>query len=180
MGKFNLNQWLRKTPQPAAVLADDRRVEVPKHGRSWKELTTTIEAMSPDKLVCLDGQGDVIRSVVLDNDGSSSSTSPEISDVQAFAKLIAEAYEKGTKQAQPIIDSAMQFTERLSARLARAEAEIERLRLQNSKLTGQLIEASTAGGEDESSALDILAGAIAAHQQQQSGNGKPQQGPTKQ
>ncbi len=175
MAKFNLNQWLRKTPQPVAILADDRRVEVPKHGRSWKELTTTIEAMAPEKLVALDGQGDVIRSVILDQDAVSAAPSPEFSDVQLFAKLIAEAYEKGTKSYEPLLNNAMQFVERQGQRLSKAESEIERLRNHIHKLTQQLAELAGQPIEAEGeSVFGILASAIAQKQlaDQAKGNGR--------
>jgi soluble cytochrome b562 len=125
---FSLIYWLRKTPQPVTVLADDQRIEVPRNGRAWRDLTATIQALDPSKLTCLDAQGKVIRSKVLESEEDKPAASPEMTDLQLFAKLLAEGYQHGMRANQPIIDNAMQFVERQGVRLAKAEAEIERLR----------------------------------------------------
>jgi len=163
---MNLTYWLRKTPQPHTVLVDDKRVEVPKNARAYKDLTATIKALEPSKVTCLDAKGDVIRSVVLesesDDDNKSASASPEMSDLQLFAKLLAEGYEHGRKANQPIIDSAMQFVERQGVRLAKAESEIERLRAHIHKLNLQIAEISSvpAPAADDSIMGAMLAGAL--------------------
>lgn len=130
MSGVNLNYWLRKTPRPVSVLADDKRIEVPRNGRAWRDLTATIQAMEPSKLTCLDGQGNVIRSIILEesDDADAEPATPEQTDLQLFARLLAEGYQHGMRANQPIIDSAMQFVERQSVRLAKAESEIDRLR----------------------------------------------------
>jgi hypothetical protein len=136
----DLNYWLRKKPQPTAILADERRIEVAKGARVWNELTATIKAMEPSKLTCLDGSGNVIRSVNLESDDDKTAASPEMSDLQLFAKLLAEGYEHGMKANQPLVDSAMQFVERQGVRLAKAEGEIERLRAHIHKQNLQIAE----------------------------------------
>ena len=158
---MNLTNWLRKTPQPVAVMADDKRIEVPKNVRAYRDLTQTIKAMEPSKLTCLDANGNVIRSIVLDggdDERPAANASAEMSDLQLFAKLLAEGYEHGRKANQPIIDSAMQFVERQSVRLAKAEAEIERLRAHNHKLNLQILELSNIA--PESSGDDSIMGAL--------------------
>lgn len=164
---MNLTYWLRKTPQPTAILADDKRIEVPRNGRAWRDLTATIKAMEPSKLTCLDGQGNVIRSVVLESDDEKPvAASAEMSDLQLFAKLLAEGYEKGMTANQPIIDNAMQFVERQGVRLAKAEGEIERLRAHIHKLNLQIGDLSmvpaTAASDSESLMGAIVAGALQA------------------
>ena len=164
---FNLTNWLRKTPQPVVVVADDKRIEVPKNHRAYRDLTQTIKAMEPSKLTCLNAAGDVIRSISLDSDDektTSASASPEMSDLQLFAKLLAEGYEHGRKANQPIIDSAMQFVERQSVRLQKAESEIERLRAHIHKLNLQIGELSllpeAPSGGDDSIMGSIVAGVL--------------------
>lgn len=175
---FNLTNWLRKTPQPTAVMADDKRIEVPKNHRAYRDLTQTIKAMEPTKLTCLNANGDVIRSISLDadDDKPAQSMTAEQSDLQLFAKLLAEGYEHGRKANQPIIDSAMQFVERQSVRLAKAEAEIERLRAHNHKLNLHIAELSAIPVVEQANPDDTLMGSIvagvlqgagAAHQKQQ-------------
>lgn len=173
MSKFSLIYWLRKTPQPVTVLADAQRIEVPRNGRAWRDLTATIAALEPSKLTCLDGQGNVIRSRVMESateEGEPANASPEMSDVQLFAKLIAEAYDKAATKMQPIVDSAMAFVERGGQRLAKAESENDRLRHHINKLQQQITELN---GASEPAAADpnesimgaVLAGALQAHAQ---------------
>lgn len=149
---MNLQYWLRKTPQPTAILADEKRIEVPRNGRAWRDLTATIKAMEPSKLTALDGQGNVIRSIVLESDEEKPTASAEMSDLQLFAKLLAEAYDKASSKMQPIVDSAMAFVERGGQRLAKAEADNDRLRAQILKLNQHIAELNSApeieGGED--------------------------------
>jgi hypothetical protein len=162
----NLSYWLRKAPQPAAILADEKRIEVLGNARGWKELAATIASLEPSKLTALDKQGNVIRSIVLDESedaGTRAPPSPEMSDLQLFAKLLADGYEKGMRANQPIIDSAMAFVERQGVRLLKAEAEIERLRAHIHKLNLQIAELSGgAPASDDSLLGTIMAGAMAA------------------
>lgn len=165
---MNLNYWLRKTPQPVAILADDKRIDVPKNGRAWRDLTATIEALEPSKLTALDGQGNVIRSINLTSESDEdapAAPSPEMSDLQLFAKLLAEAYDKASSKMQPIVDSAMAFVERGGTRLAKAEAENDRLRQHINKLNmqiGDLTAAPAPAGEAGDGGIlgSIVAGAM--------------------
>lgn len=160
---INITYWLRKTPQPVAVLCDDKRIEVPKNGRAWRDLTATIKSLEPSKLTCLDGQGNVIRAVVIEaEDDKPAPSSPEMSDLQLFARLLSEGYEKGMRANQPIVDSAMAFVEQQSTRLARAESEIDRLRAQNAKLTLQISELSGAAPAGDDSLLGTIMAGIQA------------------
>lgn len=162
---MNLTHWIRKHPQPVALLADGQRIEVPKNARAWRELTATIESLEPSKLTALDAQGNVIRSIVLESaDTPAAATSAEMSDVQLFAKLIAEAYEKGQRSNQPIIDSAMGFTERISGRLARSDTEIDRLRAVIHKQQMQIAQLSGMPAESGEDSLlsSLVAGAFQA------------------
>lgn len=143
---LNLTHWLKKTPQPVTVLADDKRIPVPKNVRAYRDLTQTIKALEPQKLSCLDKDDQVIRSIVLesesDNDEVVAPATPEQSDLQLFARLLSEAYDKGSKTNQPLVDRAMEFVERNSQRLAKAEAEIDRLRNVIHKLNLQIADLS--------------------------------------
>jgi hypothetical protein len=174
---MNLRNWLKKTPRPAAVMADDKRIEVPNNYRAINDLVATVQALEPSKLTCLDKDGKVIRSITLDNESDDERApvagSPEMSDLQLFARLLADGYEHGRKANQPIIDSAMQFVERQSVRLAKAEAEIERLRTHNHKLNMQILELSIVPAEEPAAPMDngfmgaLLEGAMQGVAQQQ-------------
>ena len=163
---MNITHWLRKAPQPVALLADGQRIEVPKNARAWRELTSTIESLEPSKLTALDGQGNVLRSIVLDGGEAESAATPTaaMTDVQLFARLIAEAYEKGQRSNQPMLDSAMGFIDRQSTRAAKTEGEVERLRAVIYKQQMQILELTGAPAADgeESILGTILAGVAQA------------------
>jgi hypothetical protein len=135
----SLYGWLKKSPQPAAVLCDEQRIECGTGARSWTELHKTVEALQAEKITCLDAKGAVLRSMRMVVDAPPSTT-PESTELQTFAKLIAEAYEKGTKSYAPLLDASLQFIERQGQSLAKAEQEIERLRLANVKLRTEIAE----------------------------------------
>ena len=159
---MNLRNWLKKTPRPHYVMADDKRIDVPNNHRAINDLLGIIQSLEPSKLVCFSKEDRIIRSVNLDTAEDErepvAPQTPEQSDLQLFAKLLAEGYEHGRKANQPIVDQALQFVERQSVRLAKAEAEIERLRTYNHKLHTQILELQlvpvaepppiAAGGED--------------------------------
>lgn len=161
---MNLTYWLRKTPQPVSILADDKRIEVPRNARAWRDLTATINSLEPSKITALDGQGNVIRSVTLSDDDDKAPTSPEMSDLQLFARLLSEAYDKASSKMQPIVDSAMAFVERGGTRLAKVESENDRLRAHIARLQlqiGELTSAPEPAG-DESLLGSLMAGALQA------------------
>lgn len=162
---MKLTNWLRKAPRPAAILADDQRIEVPPNARAWRDLIATIESLEPAKLTAVDKQGNVIRSITLEDDAPQpSAASPEMSDLQLFAKLLADGYDRGMRANQPVIDSAMVFVERQGQRLAKAESEIDRLRAVIHKQHLQIAELSGAaadGGGDDSLLGSLMAGLAA-------------------
>ena len=163
---MNLAYWLRKSPQPAVILADDDRIDVPRNKRAWRDLTATIAALEPSKLTALDADGNVIRSITLESDDEKpAAPSPEMSDLQLFARLLSEGYERGMKANQPLVDSAMAFVERQGQRLIKAESEIERLRAHIHKQNLQIAELSGAAAPaagDDSLVGAIMAGALQA------------------
>lgn len=164
---MNLSYWLRKTPQPVTILAvcdgAEKRIDVPKNARAWKDLTATIKSLEPSRITALDAQGSVIRSVVLDEaeDERRAPPSPEMSDVQLFATLIAQAYDKAADKMQPIVDSAMAFVERGGQRLAKSESDNDRLRAQVHKLHMQIAELTgQPAPAGEGSVLEVLAAGV--------------------
>jgi hypothetical protein len=148
-----LKSWLRKAPQPVAVLCDDKRVEVPKTGRPWIELATTIASLAPSKIQALGPSGEILRAKIMeageeDAEGEDVVAPKGASDVQLFATLIADAYDKSGKNFAPLLDSAMAFIARQQEALTRLEREIERLRTHNHKLQAELIAASVPEGDE--------------------------------
>ncbi len=174
---MNVGHFLRKSPQPAIVVADGKRIEVPlNRGGKWLEIARTIASLGATKIELLDMAGNVIRAIELDGDESAKETSPELSDVQVFAKLIAEAYEKGTKSYAPLLDSAMNFIERQGQRLATLERELANARTLIAKLQGELIAATAT---PEPSEGDSVVGAMVAGMlQAQAGASAPAAKPT--
>jgi hypothetical protein len=107
------------------------------------------------------------------DDGEKVTASPEMSDLQLFAKLLAEGYQHGMKANQPIIDSAMQFVDRQGQRVAKQEQEIERLRAVIHKQNLQIAELSSlpAPAGEESVLGALAAGMLQASQGQQGQQG---------
>jgi hypothetical protein len=157
----NLSHWLRKAPQPVALLADGQRIEVPKNARAWRDLLATIDSLEPSKLTALDGQGNVLRSIVIESDEAQpSAASEDMTTLQLFAKLIAEGYQHGMKANQPLVDSAMGFVEKQAQASQKKDVEIERLRALIHKQNLQIIEltgAPSADGGDDSILGTMLA-----------------------
>jgi len=158
--KLDLNHWLRKTPQPVAVLADDKRIEVGKGGRAWRDLTRTVEALGPAKVTCLDNNGSVLRVTVMENVASADDDEVPAktgdSEIETFARLIADAYAKASSASQPLITNAFSFVERLSDSLAKAQIEIEKLRERNARLVLQINELSLQEPESEGGVMAAL------------------------
>lgn len=161
----NLAHWLRKAPQPVALLADAQRIEVPKSARAWRDLVATIASLEPTKLTALDGQGNVLRSIVLESDDATaqpSAASNEMSDLQLFAKLLAEGYQHGMKANQPLVDSAMGFVEKQAQASQKKDTEIERLRALVHKQQLQIIELTgTPAADGDDSILGTMLAAVA-------------------
>jgi hypothetical protein len=158
--------WLKKYPQPTAVRADEQIIQVGKGARSWTELCNTVESLEATKVTCLDAAGNVLRSKTFE----AAEPGPGVAadgDLQVFAKLLAEGYEKGSKSYAPLLDASMQFIERQGAQLAKAEAEIERLRLVNVKLRTELAEMSAVPASDDGGAIAALMAGIAQGQAEQ-------------
>lgn len=165
-----LRTWLMRQPRPAYVIADDKRIEVAKIPRPWPELLETVLALKPAAIACHAASGDLIRarSCEWSEDGAAESESADApkgkTDIQVFAGLIAEAYDKGSKSYSPLLDSAMQFIERQGQMLAIKDREIVTLRTHNTKLQAELLAAtSPIATEEEPSAMGLLAAGIQAY-----------------
>lgn len=144
---MKLDAWLRKTPQPVAILADDKRIEVA--GARWKDLAQTILALGPANVTCLNAAGGVIRAMPLEKTEEETDKGPtaETSHV-VFARLIAEAYQRGATANQPILDNALNMIARQAEVNVRADREIDRLRQHNLKLQAEIIRLQNAPAED--------------------------------
>jgi len=170
----NVQQWLRRLPRPTHVMADDKRVEVPNHGRAWKELSATLVAMAPSKLTALDADGTVLRSIAIDGDDSDESgkPSPEMSDLQLFAKEIALAYDRGSKVNQPLIDNIVSFIDRQAQQISKMSTEIDKLRHHNLKLQAEILELTSQPAQDggEGGLLSAVVQGIALGEAQKNEN----------
>ena len=149
MSKFNLNNWVRKSPQPTTILADEHRINASGGGRQWRDMVRTIEGLSPKKLTALDNKGAILRAIDLDKEADEEEAKPSVTsgggvnsdnELIVFASLLEKAYDKASTAAQPLINNSLDFVERLSNRLSKAEMEIERLRNHNNRLIQQINE----------------------------------------
>lgn len=154
-------QFLRKSPRPVKIMADDRTIPVPTGGRVWPSIYNTIVVVKPSKLQAIDAEGNIIRALDLEmeqDDESGDDKSPEMSDLQFFGKLLDGAYDKAGTHHAKIIAEAMKFIEQQSGRLIAADKEIDRLRVENAKLRRELAE--IVAGPQEGEAPGGFMGAI--------------------
>lgn len=183
----NLAQWLRKTPQPHTVLADDQKIPVP-HGKGgkWRDICRTIETLGATKIVALDAHGQIIRGGTIDDDEPPEEKKPIDAkscptcggSLNHFASLLADGYEKGSKSYAPLIKEAMAFVQEQSLRLAQSEREIDKLRAHNHKLQAEILVLTSQPSEGEEGAIAQLAAGFLQAQagqqapaQQQNGKG---------
>ncbi len=159
---FNLNNWLRKTPQPVVILCDDKRVDVPKNGRQWRDLANTIASLDPSQLTLLDAKDTVIRSMLRREPDADADDTAESSAVtrNSTATLLSNAYDKAYDKAAPLIENSLGYVDRLSARLVHAEMEIDVLRRNNATLQLQINELTLLGQQEEGGGIlaQLLAG----------------------
>jgi hypothetical protein len=150
-------------------MADDKRIDVQRTARAYRDLEATILSLAPSRLTLLDATGTVLRAKdMTESEAVDDAKSPEGTDLQVLAKLLAEAYEKGTKSYAPLLEASMSFIERQGQRLAQMERDIERLRLHNAKLQAELL-AATAAPQAEESDGGIMGSLVAGMLQAQSG-----------
>lgn len=152
-----LGQWLREEPQPDSLIADGKPIAIGRGGAKWRNLVRTIETLGATQIEALDRAGTVLRAVTIeDEEESSLKLTAGVNDLQVFARLLAEGYDKGSRASQPLLENAMSFIERQSVRLAAAEREIERLRALNMKLQSELIQAASSPAQEGNGTLEAL------------------------
>lgn len=175
MNLSQLAKWLRRTPQPKAVLADGKRIEVGTGGNKWAEMHRSLQALGATKIECLDPNGNLIRAITLedgdDAEGGDKKTELQ-SDLHALSKIIADAYEKGTKAPALLLESAMSFIERQSQRLVAQDREIERLRGLNARMSAEILQLKALPPEGDGAEGGILS-AIAQGFLQSQGENAP-------
>jgi hypothetical protein len=162
MNLAQLSKWLRKTPQPATIVLDGaKRLTVGPGGAKWTELARSIEAAGATKLEALDGQGNLVRAVTIEDENEPADRPTELqSDLQVLSKIIADAYEKGTLAPSKLLDSAMTFIERQGQRLVAQDREIERLRSINARLSAEIMQLKAIPMHDEDSDGGIMGALI--------------------
>lgn len=170
---MNLGAWLRKTPQPHSIDVDGKKVTIGNGGGKWRDAVRTIETLKGEKITALDSAGNVIRAFTIEDEEEETARGPApTSDIQVFAGLIADAYQRGHTTQQPMITQSLEYVERISARLVAAERECDRLRHVNMQLQRQILEMSAEGaapGEGSNIIEALMQGAAAAAL----GNGVP-------
>lgn len=152
----NLIKWLKKMPRPVAILCDQQRVEIP-HGHSpWREVAQTVLTIGPSKISALAADGSVLRAQSLDSDdeegGGQEPQTPAQSDLQMFAKLLAEAHASSNNAYKSIFEETTKVITLLSGRLGALEVAWQGT-LQNHAVLIQQV------GEANARALEAEAGA---------------------
>jgi hypothetical protein len=105
----NVRSWLRRMPQPVRVRLDRKKeVRVAENGKNkWRDLVDVITLEQPAILEALDADGVVIRMTELNDpdakdeeakEAAGPKLPPEFAILQAFGKLLLDAYVKGAEQ----------------------------------------------------------------------------------
>ena len=164
-------RFLRRGARPALIKADDKTIEIAPNGRvRWKDVDQTIAAIGPKKLECLDGRGNVLRAMEIEGDvtdDESEKPSPEMSDVQLFARLISESFDKGGSNAIKMLAEAMKFIEHMGVRLNSSDREVDRLRMENTKLRREIAQMAALPADetgDGGIVQELISGFLAAKQ----------------
>lgn len=168
-----LDAWLRRKPQPAAVLADGRRVAVPDSPRRWAELAETLDALGASRLVAIDDQGVTLRAVSLESGGelqeqAAAPKSPLASELTVMSSLLADAYRTGAETAMGAmrgsIEENTKLVRLLADRLSAIEVAWQRSLATHARLTTELAHAQAAAttGAADDGVLGALLPLIAA------------------
>jgi hypothetical protein len=174
---IDLKTWLRRAPTPVAVLADGQRIEVPKSPRCWSELVETLGTINPTRIACLDAQGGTIRAKTFDDD-SPAPASTESSELQTFAKLLAQAYSNGAdaqaKAYSAIFEENTKLVRLLADRLGALELAWQKSLQVHARMVTDLAEAHAAAAtqEEDGGVLNALAAGMMQAQAQPPPNGK--------
>jgi hypothetical protein len=136
-------KWLNHKPRPVYIICDETRIEAPNSDRGWAEVAESIQTMAPGKVQCFDANGRLLRAKAFEfffpnGDDTGSGGKPGDSELVLMSRLLADAYDRGNKSAEPLLNNAMAFTERLSVRLAKTEAECDKLRGQVARLQHEI------------------------------------------
>lgn len=197
---MNLGAWLRKTPQPHIVVADEKRIFVGNKGGKWRDMVRTIESLKATELSCLDSAGNIIRAVTLeDDDDDKQAAAPAAKthpgcphcgvQLEKFAQLVAEAYEKGSNAQRDayksIFEENTKLVRLLADRLSRLEVMWQGALANQAELVEQVAEANAAaataaaGGDDLVGPLiagALQAQALAPPQPQRANGARPANG----
>jgi hypothetical protein len=163
----NLKTWLRRQPQPVAVLADDTRVEVPDTPRKWADLEETLATLAPSKLVALDAKGATLRAVQLtENEAPAAKpATPLQSDLQVLSALLAQAYKCGAETATNALSASTKANTELvtlvTGRLNALEVAWQKTLQSNAKLITELGQAGAGGDGGDLALLAHLAPLLA-------------------
>src|SRR5574342_424013 len=178
-----LKTFLRKSPHPVAIDVDGKRVDVPQNGRWLKEVIGTIKALNGCKILALGADGAVLRAFELQDaeDRPTSATGDEEGDTSiiTFARLIADAHDKGGKNAEPLLRAAMEFVTHQKDQLLTQGREIERLRAANTRMQAEILRLTSlpqGDGEGEPDLITAVLTGLAQAQAQKAGLPAPVNG----
>lgn len=176
----NLVKWLKKMPQPVALLCDQQRVEVPRTHSPWREVAQTVLAIGPSKVTAIAADGSVLRAQSLDSDedeGGSRADMPQaLPDLQVFARLISDAYTSGANAQKDayksIFEENTKLVKLLADRLGALEVAWQRSMQSTAQLMQKVAEANAraleaeagGSGEREDDPLAALASGFLAAQ----------------
>lgn len=170
-----LAEWLRKTPQPAAVTVGQQRLVVPAGRKRWGQLVETIGATAKpgDKVVALDADGGVLRAVTYDGDGGvetieETAKAPQgESEIVTFARILADSNDRAVARYETMFSTVFAAQNNMLAtfanRLSGLENAWHRQVIESGKaqaMIHQLIGERDAAGADDT-AGQMVSGVLA-------------------
>jgi hypothetical protein len=174
---MTLLEWLRKSPQPAKLEVGGKKVSVPAGRRRWSQLAETIESMASvgDKLVALDAQGEVLRSVVYDGEGgtdtaeANEASKGEGGELAALARIITTSNDQAVARYESMhretFATLTQLVQAFSGSMASFQNAWSQQVVETAKLQALLVQVTherdaALSGEAEAGAFEGIVGPV--------------------
>lgn len=162
---MNVTAWLRRIPQPVAIVADGKRVAVPDTARKWSELASTLETMNATRLVALDDNGVTLRATSLEEgaevaDHPERAKSPLATELTLMSGLLADAYRTGAETSLRAMSSAIEentkLVKLLADRLGSIEIAWQKSLTTHARMVSELAQAESSRSDDDGVLANLL------------------------
>lgn len=177
---FDLRAWLRRAPKPRKlrlhVDGDERIVDLGSGRCKWAEVEQTVTNARPSLVECLDDNGEILRSHILEEEPSSDAAgAPEeklvsrtqqgmAAVIDAYGKRMVDAFRAGSESSAVVQQDLMQMVAELSHHHMAAIANMHNLAVNLSQLVQQNAELAgrESAGAGDGSKSDQIVGLLTA------------------